>query len=85
LCAGRIRNGHRRIDWEAAKTRVLSILKQRAKEGEPGLSNSEIRAITSLDRNQVRRMMRQLMAEDQRVRLEGTGRAYRYRYQSPGK
>jgi len=78
LCAGRIPNGHRRLDWEAAKTRVLSILRQRANRHEPGLSNAEIRAITSLDRNQVSRMMRQLMAENPRVRLEGTRRTSRY-------
>lgn len=33
----------RRIDWEAAKTRVLSILKQRAKRTELGLTNAEVR------------------------------------------
>lgn len=33
----------RRIDWEAAKTRILSILKQRSGRDEPGLSSKEIR------------------------------------------
>ncbi len=47
----------RRIDWEAAKTRVLSILMERARRGEPGLSNKEIRQITRFDRNQVHRLM----------------------------
>ena len=36
----------RRIDWEAAKTRILSVLMERAKRGEPGISNMEIRQIT---------------------------------------
>src|SRR2546425_12586340 len=54
----------RRIDWEAAKTRVLSILKQRAERGEKGLSNAEIRQITHLDRNQAVRLMQQLREED---------------------
>ncbi|NLA38813.1 MAG: hypothetical protein GX882_05425 [Methanomicrobiales archaeon] len=31
----------RRTDWEAAKTRVLSVLRQRAEHGEAGLSNAE--------------------------------------------
>jgi hypothetical protein len=40
----------RRIDWEAAKTRVLSVLKLRSERKEAGLSNAEIRKITHLDR-----------------------------------
>src|SRR6266581_3532503 len=42
----------RRLDWEAAKTRVLSVLKQRAERKEPGLSNADVRAITHFDRRQ---------------------------------
>ena len=33
----------RQIAWEAAKTRILSLLKDRARRGEQGLSNREIR------------------------------------------
>jgi len=69
----------RRIDWEAAKTRILSVLKQRAERGEHGLSNMEVRQITSLDRKQVNRLMHQLEAEGQ-ARIEGYGRGARYRY-----
>lgn len=54
-----------RIDWEAAKTRVLSVLKRRAERGEPGLSNAEIRAIAHLSRAQVKRLMDELRAEGQ--------------------
>jgi len=70
----------RRIDWEAAKTRVLSILRQRAERGEPGLSNAEIRQITHFDRNQARRLMKELMAENSAVRMEGEKRWARYAY-----
>jgi len=42
-----------RIDWEVAKTRILSILKQRLETDQPGLFNAEIRKITLFNRNQV--------------------------------
>jgi ATP-dependent DNA helicase RecG len=77
-----IADGHperdRRIDWEAAKTRVLSILKQREGRGELGLSNTEIRKITHLDRYQVVRLMRELIVEDSLIKLIGKGRRARY-------
>lgn len=63
----------RRIDWEAAKTRVLSILRQRAQKNEPGLTNAEIRGITHFDRAQVKRLMAEL-AREKAARLEGRGR-----------
>ncbi|HPM62051.1 MAG TPA: hypothetical protein PK955_06195, partial [Methanoregulaceae archaeon] len=63
----------RRIDWEAAKTRVLSVLRQRAGRGERGLSNAEIRQITHLDRYQVVRLMQQLQEEEPQISLEGGG------------
>jgi ATP-dependent DNA helicase RecG len=70
----------RRIDWEAAKTRVLSVLKQRAGRGEPGLSNAEIRQITHLDRNQVVRLMRELRREHPEIQAPGRGRWARYEW-----
>jgi len=70
----------RRIDWEAAKTRVLSILMDRAKRGEPGLSNEEIRGITHLDRNQARRLMQELMKENPQINKTGERRWTRYTY-----
>lgn len=63
----------RRIDWEAAKTRVLSILRQRAQKNEPGLTNAEIRGITHFDRAQVKRLMAEL-AQEKAASLEGRGR-----------
>ena len=70
----------RRIDWEAAKTRVLSVLMDRAKRGEPGLSNEEIRRITHLDRNQARRLMQELIKENPRIKKTGERRWTRYTY-----
>lgn len=69
----------KRIDWETAKTRVLSILKQRAKHEEMGLRNAEVRQITRLDRQQVNRLIHELEAEGQ-VTMNGYGRGARYNY-----
>ena len=69
----------RRIDWEAAKTRVLSVLKQRAQRGESGLSNAEIRQITHFDRAQVKRLMAELNRENAAT-LTGKGRGARWEY-----
>ena len=69
----------RRIDWEAAKTRVLSVLKQRAKRGEGGLSNAEIRQITHFDRAQVKRLMAELNRENAAI-VSGRGRGARWQY-----
>ena len=63
----------RRLDWEVAKTRILSVLRQRAERREPGLSNQEIRRITLMDRNQVKRLMAELRA-DGSVTTLGRGR-----------
>lgn len=73
----------RRIDWEAAKTRILSVLRQRAERGELGLSNEEIRRIAHLDRNQAGRLMRELLSEVAEVQMVGTKRYARYVYGLP--
>jgi len=71
----------RRIDWEAAKTRMLSVLKQRSDHEEPGISNSEIRRITHLNRYQVVRIMNELKSENPgKVELVGKGRGAHYVY-----
>lgn len=67
-----------RIDWDVAKTRVLNMLKQRAKRGEPGLTNAGIREVTAYDRQQVNRLIHELEAEG--VRMQGHGRGARYTY-----
>ncbi len=70
----------RRIDWEAAKTRVLSILMERARRGEPGLSNKEIRHVTRFDRNQVLRLMTELRQENTDLQHPGRGRHARHEF-----
>lgn len=71
----------RRIDWEAAKTRVLSILMERTKRGEPGLRNVEIRQITKFTRNQVGKLMRELAAETGQIAQRGHGSGSRYTWE----
>jgi len=70
----------RRIDWDAAKTRVLSILMERSRRGEQGLSNQEIRQITRFDRSQARRLIQQLMQENSGLHQTGERRWARYEY-----
>lgn len=67
-----------RIDWDVAKTRVLNMLKQRARRGEPGLTNADIREVTAYDRQQVNRLIHELEAEG--VRMQGYSRGARYTY-----
>lgn len=72
---------NRRIDWEAAKTRVLSVLMDRFKRCEPGLSNQDIRQIKHFDRNQVFRLMKQLRLENPKIQAPGKGKHARYIYE----
>lgn len=69
-----------RIDWEAAKTRVMSILKEQAKAGEPGLNNTDLRQITSFNRNQVARMMRELRKQHPEIQMVGARKGSQYVY-----
>lgn len=52
----------RRIGWDAAKTRVLSMLMDRAKRGEPGISNQEIRQVTKFSRSHALNLIKELQA-----------------------
>jgi ATP-dependent DNA helicase RecG len=70
-----------RIDWEAAKTRILSVLMERARRGEQGLKSKEIRQITRFDRSQAHRLMQQLMSENEAVKLTGRGPGTVYVYE----
>jgi len=72
-----------RIDWETAKTRIMSILKQGAGNHEPGLSNSELRKITAFNRDQVNRLMRELRQQHPEIQLIGEKRGSRYHYEPP--
>jgi ATP-dependent DNA helicase RecG len=73
-----------RLDWEAAKTRVLSVLMERAKRGEAGLANSDIRQITALSRSHALRLMQQLQQENPAIQPPGRGRFATWRWQPPG-
>ncbi len=73
--------GHnRRIGWEAAKTRILSVLMERARRGETGLSNREIRQITHYTRNQVVKLMQELRRENAQLTQAGHGAGSQYRW-----
>lgn len=72
----------RRIDWEAAKTRVLSVLKERERRGEPGLTNAEIRHIAALSRSHALRLMRELKTENPAIQAPGKGRYAAWRHDS---
>jgi ATP-dependent DNA helicase RecG len=69
-----------RIDKEAAKTRILSILKQHRETNENGLSNNDLRKITSFDRTQVKSLMRELRQEHPQIQVTGDRKAARYIY-----
>lgn len=73
-------DSRKRMDWDASKTRVLSILMQRAKRGEKGLTNTEIRHITMFNRQQVIRLMHELIAENPQISLVSKGRYANYKY-----
>lgn len=77
LAAPGIPERDRRIEWEATKTRILSVLRQRARRGEPGLTNAEARAITHLDRRQVKCLLDELRREVG-VDVSGTRRYARW-------
>jgi ATP-dependent DNA helicase RecG len=72
--------GDRRIDWEAAKTRVLIVLRQSKNMPEDALTNTDIRRITHLDRFQVTRLMKELKAENPKITFEGRGASSKYYY-----
>lgn len=74
-----------RIDIDVAKTRVLNMLKQRRKSGEPGLTNSEVRAMTGYTRQQVNRLIHELEVESVRLAGHGRGAAYEYVGETPVK
>jgi len=59
---------------------VLSVLKQKAHQAKPGLTNAEIRQITHLDRAQVKRLMTELSSETG-ITVSGRGRGAFWRYE----
>lgn len=77
LAADGLPERDRRIAWEAAKTRILSVLHERARRGESGLSNAEVRAITHLGRDRAKRLLDELRQEGV-ARLAGTRKGARW-------
>jgi ATP-dependent DNA helicase RecG len=73
----------RRISWEAAKTRILSVLLHRHQHGEPPLTNAEIREIARLDRHQAKRLMYELRREGH-ARMVGSFRLAVWVYDEDG-
>ncbi|MDO9034191.1 MAG: ATP-binding protein [Methanoregula sp.] len=70
--------GDRRIEWDAAKTRILSVLQQKQGRADMYLKNAEIRQITHLNRHQVTRLMNELMQENPSIKKDGKYRAAQY-------
>lgn len=77
-------NGHplgdKRTEWEAAKMHVLSMLRQQ-KDSENYLTNADIRKITRLNRDQVKRLMRELREQHPQIAYTGNRRSAKYYYQ----
>jgi ATP-dependent DNA helicase RecG len=69
----------RQAQLEAAISVILRTLRDRHENGEPGLSNADIRQLTSLDREQVKYVMRKIK-KDGMVEAEGRGGATRWRF-----
>lgn len=74
----------RRIDWEAAKARLLSILMERSKRRETGITNKEIRQVTHYGRQQVTRLMNQLRKEHPQIQTKGYGAGANYFWYNKG-
>jgi len=73
--------GDRRTEWEAAKMHVLSMLRQQKDSEERYLTNSDIRKITRLNREQVKRLMKELREQYSQITYDGNRRSARYYYQ----
>jgi ATP-dependent DNA helicase RecG len=64
----------RQAQLDAAISMVLRVLRDRHERQEPGLSNAEIRVLTSLDREQVKYVMRKIKL-DGMAKSDGRGGA----------
>lgn len=73
-------DGDSRMDWEAAKAAVLSVLRKRRGTTDNSLMNEDIRKITHLDRFQVSRLMKEMRREHSEIHLKGVGRGSKYLY-----
>lgn len=68
--------------WREIKDQVLREMRARAERGEEPLANAVVRRMTRLDRQQVNRLIHELVEEGD-VRIEGHGRGARYVYVGP--
>jgi len=66
-------------DRAAVREEVLDAIRRRAMSGQEPLANAAVRRMTHLDRQQVNRLIHELVAEGQ-VRIVGHGRGARYMY-----
>jgi ATP-dependent DNA helicase RecG len=72
--------GDRRTEWEAAKMHVLSMLRQQKDAPENYLTNTDLRKITRLNRDQVKRLMRELREHYPQITYIGNRRSAKYYY-----
>jgi ATP-dependent DNA helicase RecG len=72
--------GDRRTELEAAKMHVLSMLRQQKDSSEKFLTNADIRKITRLNRDQVKRLMKELRDQHPQITYTGNRRSARYYY-----
>ena len=68
--------------WREIKDELLQEMRARAVRGEEPLANAVVRGMTHLDRQQVNRLIHELV-EEGGVRIEGHGRGARYVYVGP--
>ncbi len=66
-------NQDQQMDLESAKTAVLNTLKKKLELGEEGVTNKEIREVTSYNRQQVTRFISQLRKEYPQIKIKGQG------------
>ncbi len=72
--------GDRRTEWEAAKMHVLSMLLQQKNSPEYYLTNADIRKVTRFNRDQVKRLMKELREQHPDVTYTGNRRSVKYYY-----
>ena len=75
--------GDRRTEWEAAKMHVLSMLRQQKDSSDNYLTNTDIRKITRLNRDQVKRLMKELRDQHPQITYDRNHRSAKYYYRNP--
>jgi ATP-dependent DNA helicase RecG len=74
--------GERRTHWEAAKMHVLNVLIERKDSSGNWLTNEDIRTITRFNREQVKRLMRELRRQYPEIMVTGNRRSSKYYYRN---